>query len=259
MPESLEDKRGRAAAIKPPKRNARATPPKTKAKKTTATARTKSARAGTAARVEAVVVRARAARDTNAQRARGIIAEIRQLLGTVAQTSHRIGVLLTQLSDPPLYGTLGYDSFKALLRGEDLMSAAHASRLMLVAATYTPATLRKLGVSKAYALVTYVETTPAADVAHILAENDHPIDGKPISKASVRHIVKATKQAELRNRARRTSSKDPVAIAKQKLAEIEQALRKANIEPLTLTLELKQNRYYLHLTAPLDQAHQALA
>jgi hypothetical protein len=238
-----------------------AKPPKIE--RTVVTAQSARATPGTVERAEALLDRARAASSANAQRARALIAEIRTLLERITESAHRIGVLLDDLRDPALYHSLGYDSFEALLRGEDLMSRAQAQKLITVAATYTPAMLRQLGVSKAYALVAYVERTPDSDIAAALARDDAPINGKPISQATVRDIRLAAKEIALRTRAPsrtggRPRTTDPVAEAKKKLAAIERALRARGIQDLELDLRLTRGRYYLNLRLPLEEAEHLL-
>jgi hypothetical protein len=209
----------------------------------------------TVAKLEGALTRAEAERERNAVRARALIAEIAKHLASIAEDSHRIGVCLTELREPRLYLALGYDSFAALLYGEDLMSRALAHRLITVAATYSPEALRALGVSKAYALVTYVRHTPAEDVAATLVEYDARVGKKPISKSTTREITAAAKKVALRSRVA-DAQRDPVADAEGRAAAVERALRARGFEDIRLALRLVRGHHYVDLRLRLEDAER---
>jgi len=129
-------------------------------------------------------------------RSRGeeLIAEIERRKARIAREFYEIGLALRELSDRPMYASLGYGSFGELLDGRRLFVRSQAHRLMDVARAFTRAQALALGAEKAYALTRFVAATPADDLASALVDADAAIDGKRVSAMSVRELRAATRR-----------------------------------------------------------------
>jgi hypothetical protein len=149
------------------------------------------------------------------KRARALLADIRDREKRVVRNFYQMGLALSELRTPRLYTALGYPSFDALLRGEELMSRAQAYKLMDVVAAYPPAQAVALGFERAYGLVEWARNAPTDEPAASLAERNVEIAGRPVREASVRAI-----RAETR-RLRKTPPKGP------SVAKVDRALEAA--------------------------------
>ena len=198
------------------------------------------------ASLEALTARARKEAERNRRRAEKLVAQIERAKHRIAESFYEIGTALVSLSEPRHYGALGYRSFTALLADRRFLSKATALSLMAVARSFRRSQALALGHAKAFALTRYVDATPVADVAHLLAEADAPIGGKPLSALSVRDLSRAT--ASLRARRRRT----PEERAAQRTArEAQTALRHRGATGLEVTPTRRDGAWWVRIELPL--------
>ncbi len=158
---------------------------------------------------DAAAVRALA---KNKKRADALLADIRKRSMRIAEDAYAVGKALAELSEEPVYSAKGYKNFEELLAGEKLMSRSTAHRLIGIAQSYTRAQVKDLGVSKAYALLAYVDAEPQLDSPAPLLSGNFRIDNKRVSAVTVREINAAAKRArELRGLAKPPSSAEKLA------------------------------------------------
>jgi hypothetical protein len=133
------------------------------------------------------------------RRARSLIALIQRRKQRITEDFYDVGEALRELLRKKLYKPLGHASFEALLGAHDIMSPAQARKLVSLVEHVPRDEALSLGQEKAYELVAYTAATPDADVPAELVRDDAKIGDKPLSKASVREIRVAAKQARATN------------------------------------------------------------
>lgn len=143
------------------------------------------------AKANALVEAGRRSEDARAKRGRALVAEIRGHLGTVGDHLLEVGQGLRVLLDEQLFRPLGYDTFEALLAGEQLGSRAQAFKLMGVAEVFAKVGIRDFGIERAAALIAYTRATPEDDDAAELFASDAVIAGKHVRESAVEDLVRA--------------------------------------------------------------------
>lgn len=165
----------------------------------------------------------------NKKRAEQLLADVRKRSTRMVENAHAVGKALLELSEERIYAAKGYDSFADLLKGEKLMARTTAHRLMSIADTYTLKQVRELGVSKAYALLSYAEATPKLDHAPILLDNNVRIGNKFITAMTVREINEAAKRARKAS-GRANPQSGPEKFARKEARMLQARLRKQGFD-----------------------------
>lgn len=193
---------------------------------------------------------------TARQRAEGLVVEVQKRRQRIADDYYELGVALRKLSHPRMYRALGYASFEELLDGRRLGSRMQALKLTEVAGAFTKAQALALGVEKAYALVRYVEATPAADVARELAARNARIGDVRISAMSVSELRAATKRARSRGQA----DLDPAAArrARREATRVQRALRARGLKAAKVRASAHGTRWVLQVEVPVEDADELL-
>lgn len=194
--------------------------------------------------------------DLARQEAQGLVVEVKKRRQRIADDFYEIGVALRKLARPRMYRALGYATFEELVTGRRLCSRVQAFKLMQVAAAFPKKQALELGVEKAYALVRYVEATPAADVARELAARDARVAGKPIAAITVSELREATRAVRGRDHA----AADPAASAEARRVarRVQRELRARGLKELKARAVPKGARWVLTVELPLDDADALL-
>ncbi len=170
----------------------------------------------------------------------------------IAEEFYAMGLELRELSRPEIYKVLGHASFGELLEKRKIVNRMTALRLISVVEALPIGAAIKLGLEKAYALVRYVEATPAADVAKDIFMRDALVGGKPISEATVREIVEATKQVRGE---RPRDSRDPDAKEARGAARVlQRALRKAGAKGVTARGAWERGAWWVRVEMRAEEA-----
>lgn len=178
----------------------------------------------------------------NKTRAKRLVADVKKRSTKIAEEAHAVGKALAQLSEARNYAALGYKSFDELLKGEKLMGRTTAHQLMAIAETYSLEQVRKLGVSKAYALISYAEATPKLDYAPIMLDNNVRIGNKYISAMTVGEINDAASRVrKASGRAKPRSNQEKVASAEAR--KVQARLRKQGFGDAKATAVRDENRW----------------
>lgn len=158
----------------------------------------------------------------NKARLADLLALIRRRITEVVETFYEIGEALVEIVEHKLYAAEGHRSLAALLEGEELLSRSQANKIMAVVRKMPREQALKLGLERAYALVTYADATPEADSASLLLAENATIGDKPITEASGHDITKAAREVRAQTKVKRP----PTPAAREK-ANADAALRKA--------------------------------
>jgi hypothetical protein len=136
-----------------------------------------------------------AAHERNSARLAELIALIHRKMTGVVEGFYDVGEALREIVDKKLYGVAGHPSFEAFLEREGILSRRQAVKLIAVARKVPRAHALGLGHERAYALMHYAETTAANDSVVTLVERGAKVGGKPVTEASLREIIAATREA----------------------------------------------------------------
>lgn len=153
----------------------------------------------------------------NKARLADLLALVRRRAAEVVEGFYDIGEALREILDHKLYAAAGHKSLQGLLEAEGMMSYRQASKLIAVVREVPREKALALGQERAYALVAYTHATPEDDSPADLLAKD-----APVSKASVRAIKAATREANARAKAKR-----PKTEAAKEKEKAEAALVKA--------------------------------
>lgn len=189
----------------------------------------------------------------NKSTAQKLVADVKKRSERMADDAHSIGAALTKLSDPALYQALGYKNFGELLKREKLMSRMQAHKLMSVAETYSKQDLKKLGFEKAYALISYVEATPAADLAVNLFRSNARIGNKYVSSMTVKAINDAAKRVRRATDQGRGRS-GPEKVARTAARKLQARLRKVGIKLAMVDVVRRDGKLRLQVELDLGDA-----
>lgn len=191
-------------------------------------------------RANALVEAGRRAEDLLAKRARTLIAEIRKGLRTVGGQFLEIGRAIKTVYDEELHRPLGYESFEALLAGENLGSRAQAFKLMAVAAVFAHVGIEDFGIERAHALIAYTRATPAADDPAELFQENAIVRGKPLRESSVEDILRARREV-LATEAQKTpasaAAKARQAREREATKRVAAALKAAKLPPAEFVVQ----------------------
>ncbi len=203
--------------------------------------------------VDRLAVRAIANVAKNKKRAEALVSDVRKRSDRMADDAHAIGTALSKLSDPALYQALGYKNFGELLKREKLMSRMQAHKLIAVAETYSKKDLKELGFEKAYALISYVEATPASDLAVNLFRANARIGNKYVNSMTVkaindaaRRVRRATDQGHARS--------GPEKIARSAARKLQARLRKVGVKLAKVRAVRRDDKWKLQLELDVNDA-----
>ncbi|MBI2892683.1 MAG: hypothetical protein HYY06_03965 [Deltaproteobacteria bacterium] len=126
-----------------------------------------------------------------------LLGQIHGLEDRIGLDFYRVGQRLRLLHDPSVYQALGFRSFGQLLESHEVMSRYWATQLVRIATEYSAEQARTLGVSKAWAVISYAAAT--GQKPSEIVERNAAIDGTPLEAHSVREL----QAAAARERARR--------------------------------------------------------
>jgi hypothetical protein len=135
-------------------------------------------------------------------RAESLLQSIENRKREIGRAFYDLGTALRELHEKKLYGSLGYDSFDAMLQSRGVMSPAQARKLVEVVRSFERDTAERLGAEKAYALARYVARTKQDDDVDELVAEGFPLGGrrKSIDAVTVRQIAHATQVAVLKQK-----------------------------------------------------------
>jgi|GEM_PF-6608647 hypothetical protein len=198
----------------------------------------------------AAVASARA-KASRAREARGLIESIARRITAAEEAFYEIGAALVRLRDPAMFGALGFGSFEEALGSIPKLSREVAYRCLRIATHYDERTALALSQSKAIALLTYVEASPAPDDAQSLAEADAQIDGVPISEQTVEGLVRAA--AAVRPGEHRRAREGEVEVQRDAGA-LEKRLRTALRLPVEVRAVRRKGAWRLLVDLPAEAA-----
>ncbi len=127
-----------------------------------------------------------------------LLGQIHGLEDRIGLDFYRVGQRLRELHDRTVYGALGFGSFGQLLEAHAVMSRFWATQLVRIATEYSPAQARTLGVSKAWAVISYAAATGQRPAE--IVERNESIEGKPLTSYSVRDLQAAAARERARRR-----------------------------------------------------------
>ena len=137
--------------------------------------------------------RAKEAHDDNEAKLETCLSTLRDHVREITARFYDAGLVLAQIADEKLYAVRGHASFKALLRAEKVMSPAQAAKLVRIVRRTKREHALLLGLERTHALLTHTDATPEDDSVASLIEDGALIGGKPVTEASKRDIVEATR------------------------------------------------------------------
>lgn len=157
----------------------------------------------------------------------GLLREIREDLGALARTFWEIGVKARRLRDEKGHAALGYASFDECVEAELGVSMRQLRKMLAVVHWFGREDATAIGFERAAALITYSRVVDV-DPGTIVRE-DAPVDGVPVSQASVRHIKQAalTARKERRAHSRTAAAKAVAREEKALVAHVRQAIGQA--------------------------------
>jgi len=180
------------------------------------------------------------------EQAEALIEQVRLHKRQAAETFYELGVALRELSAPPMYRALGYETFDELLTKRRLVARMQAYKLIEVVEAFSREQALQLGIEKAYALVRYVAATPAQDIAAELARRDAAIGGSAISQLSARKIAAATKKV-------RAPAVDEAEArhARDRARRLQRKLRAQGAKQASVRAVRRSGRWWLQIALPL--------
>jgi hypothetical protein len=221
--------------------------------KNVARARAPIAKTALARPTSAVVLAAAGATQREARAAEKLVAQVRALREQRMRVTFEMGVLLEKLSQPTMYGALGYDSFEALVVDRDLSHPLTALQLVRVARELDEPTVHELGFDKAYAFIRYLEAKyPRAKPREVAAKN--PV----ISGLGMRLRDVSTKQLRAAHRAlvppKRSPANTPPPEVVEAAARLRAALREAGLGRIPVTTVRVSGRWIVRAELSAKQA-----
>lgn len=205
------------------------------------------------ASVDRLAIRALRNTARNKKKGEALVLDIRKRSERMAEDAHAIGTSLRKLSEPSIYHALGYKTFVELVRGEKLMSKSQAYKLMAVADTYTKQQIKELGFEKAYALISYVEATPAPDLAVDLMRANARIGNKYIHSMSVKSLEEAARRVR-RATGHSRGQRGPEKLARSTARKLQARLRKSGLKQAKVQAVKREAQWRLSIEVDVSDA-----
>jgi hypothetical protein len=192
---------------------------------------------------------ARVQRERNRRRGEALLRRIERLRVRLSRDFYEVGRALVELSQPPIYGALGYDSFGELLEQRQVMSRTQAGRLVDVVQAFPKEQALALGVEKAYGLLRYAAATAADDVATVLASTNAKIGGKRVRALSTRELAAFTRKLLARR-----SGRDPaLKTAARRARAVERRVKTDGAPSAVVTVRRALGRPWVRIEVPLEE------
>ena len=175
----------------------------------------------------------------------------------IARAFYDIGVSLAELHEKKLYGSLGYDTFEAMLIDRNLMSAQYARRLIQVVGAFDRHQAQRLGAEKAYALVRYTVSTKLADDPAEYIEEGFPVAGgkrRPIDEVGIKDITAATRSAVLKQKGQHGASEAARKAAGTAAYKMSAKLRARTDGEAAVRHIFKRGSWWLVIEVPVEMA-----
>lgn len=144
------------------------------------------------------------AQKANRRRAEALLADIARRKKTFEESFYEIGLALLEILEKKLYLALGHASFKEMLAARGVLGLTQAKQLLRIVETMSRDKAQQVGVEKAYALVRYTAATPEDDTPEGLLSSGALVGTKPASEATLREILRATRDVR-----KKTAPKKP--------------------------------------------------
>lgn len=183
-----------------------------------------------------------------------LLGQIHGLENRIGLDFYRIGARMQVLQDRTVYTALGFRSFGQLLEAEGVMSRFWGIQLARIASEYSHEQARTLGVSKAWAIISYAAAT-GQKPSEVL-EGNESIDGKPLASSSVRELHAAA----ARERARRRGLLGTPAheAAEKAVRQISRVVRKRGARDARVSLVLRGTSWRIRVEVPAELAVAAI-
>lgn len=210
--------------------------------------RAASAAALTPSRADVIASSARDVRE-----AEKLVAEIEQLRAQRLRCSFEMGVRFERLSQPVMYRALGYESFDDLVLDRDLSHPMTATQLIRVAQDLDEATVRELGVEKAYAFIRYLEAKYPRAKPLAIAKKNPLISGlgKRLADVSPNELRKAKRALAP---PKTTTSMTPPVEVESAANELRKALRDAGLGRVSVTTHRVSGKWIVRTELSAKQA-----